>query len=308
MQGFQAQNIPDQSGKRVIVTGATSGLGFETAKALAHHGAHVLIAVRDIAKGERAVEQIRATAHHAQLEIIHLDLSDLASVKACSQILLGQDRPIDVLINNAGVMAVPTRHTTKDGFELQFGTNHLGHFVLTANLLPLLRRAKAPRVVSVSSIVHKSGKIDFDDLPCERNYRPMRAYGQSKLAVLLFARELQRKSDQFGWGLMSMGAHPGFARTGLQTTGPQMGKAKNKGLDPYTALYFLSQDAASGALPTLYAATSPDARKGEYYGPHGFFELKGQPKVAKQSKLASDPALAAKLWEVSEQLTGVKFP
>ncbi len=308
MASWTESQIPDQSGRFAIVTGATSGLGYETARALAAKGAEVVLAVRNDEKGANAVQRIRALSPFANVEVELLDLASLKSVESFSDRMIKRGRPIDLLVNNAGVMAVPTRHTTEDGFELQFGTNHLGHFALTGRLLPLIRQGKSPRIVSVSSLVHRWAAIDFSDLACEKNYRPMRAYGQSKLAVLLFAQELERLSQRHEWGIFSAASHPGFARTGLQTTGPNLGRASaTKERDGYSMIQFLSQDAASGALPSLYAATSPDAKGGAYYGPNGSFELKGTPTVAKKSRRAIDEATAAKLWRISEELTGVTY-
>lgn len=303
------RDIPDQTGRLAIVTGATSGLGYETARALAQSGASVVLAVRDVDKGARASQRIGELAPRATLEVMRLDLASLDSVKSLASEMVRRDRPIDLLVNNAGVMAVPTRQLTQDGFELQFGTNHLGHFALTAGLLPLLRRGHSARVVSVSSLVHQWAKIDWDDLQRERSYRPMSAYGQSKLAVLLFARELQRRSVLQGWGLMSNVAHPGFARTGLQTVGPNLGREAN-GKSPqsgYSLISFLSQDAASGALPSLFAATSPEAQGGAYYGPDGRFELKGTPRLAKIARRGRAEQDAARLWALSEAMTQVRW-
>ncbi len=220
--------------------------------------------------------------------------------------MLANGRPLDLLINNAGVMDLPTRRLTEDGFELQFGTNHLSHFALTALLLPLLRKAQAPRVVNVSSLAHRGGKIDFANLQAERKYNSWAAYQQSKLANLLFTFELQRRSDAYGWGLMSNAAHPGYARTELIPNGPGTGGLKGVGMKVLGS--FMSHSAAAGALPTLFAATSPEAAPNGYYGPNGFYELKGPVAPAKVFPQAKDEAVARKLWEVSEQLTGVKWP
>jgi NAD(P)-dependent dehydrogenase (short-subunit alcohol dehydrogenase family) len=309
MGAWTEEQMPDQSGLFAVVTGATSGLGYETARALAAKGAEVVLAVRNESKGADAMNRIRARTPAARVEVEWLDLASLRSVAAFCDRMAKRDRPVDILVNNAGVMAVPARRTTEDGFELQFGTNHLGHFALTGRLLPLIRRAPAPRVVNVSSLVHRWAAIDFADLGCEKGYRPMRAYGQSKLAVLLFAQELQRRSERRGWGILSNAAHPGFARTGLQTAGANLGRTDGrKPRNGFALISFLSQDAASGALPTLYAACSPDAAGGAYYGPGGWMELKGDPAPAKVARQALDARTAAELWKVSEQLTGVSFP
>ncbi len=308
MASWTESQIPDQSGRFAIVTGATSGLGYETARALAAKGAEVILAVRNEEKGANAIQRIRALSPLANVEVELLDLASLKSVESFSDRMIKRGRPIDLLVNNAGVMAVPTRHTTEDGFELQFGTNHLGHFALTGRLLPLIRQGQSPRIVSVSSLVHRWAAIDFSNLQCEKNYRPMRAYGQSKLAVLLFAQELERLSHRHDWGIFSAASHPGFARTGLQTSGPNLGRETGtKERDGYSMIHFLSQDAASGALPSLYAATSPDAKSGAYYGPNGSFELKGTPTIAKKSRRAIDEATASRLWHISVELTGVTY-
>ncbi|WP_055591148.1 SDR family oxidoreductase [Peterkaempfera griseoplana] len=301
--------LPDQHGRHAVVTGANSGIGFETARRLAQSGAEVVLAVRDAARGAEAVRRIRAAHPGAAASVETLDLSVLESVAAFARLLLDRDRPLDLLVNNAGIMAVPTRHTTADGFELQFGTNHLGHFALTGRLLPLLRRGDAPRVVTVSSIAHRTGRIDFDDLQSERSYRPLGAYGRSKLANLLFARELQRRSDRNGWGLLSTAAHPGSTLTNLQSTGPNLGTDRQgRGLGGLLmALPGMSQQPDRGALPTLYAATSPDATAGGYYGPDGVFGLTGGPAPAGSRRTADDEQVAARLWEVSEQLTHVRY-
>jgi NAD(P)-dependent dehydrogenase (short-subunit alcohol dehydrogenase family) len=212
---------------------------------------------------------------------------------------------LDLLINNAGVMDLPTRRLTEDGFEMQFGTNHLGHFALTALLLPLLRRGQSPRVVNVSSLAHRGGEINFDNLQAEREYRSWPAYEQSKLANLLFTLELQRRSDAYGWGLMSNAAHPGFARTDLIPNGPGTGGVK--GIAMKLLGVFMSHSAAAGALPTLFAATAPEAMPGGYYGPNGWSEFKGAVSPAKVYPQAKNEVVARKLWEVSEQLTGVKW-
>jgi NAD(P)-dependent dehydrogenase (short-subunit alcohol dehydrogenase family) len=301
MSGWSIKDIPSQRGKLAIVTGANSGLGYETALALAQAGAEVVVAARNADKSNHAVAQIRAQVPNANVRFEPLDLASLASVSAFSTKLVAEARPLDLLINNAGVMALAKRQVTRDGFEMQLGTNYLGHYALTAQLLPLLRRASAARVVSLSSIAHRSGRIDFDDLQGERRYKPWKAYQQSKLAMLMFALELQRRSDANGWSLMSNAAHPGFARTELMANGP--------GTNVVATLLMplISHSAAAGALPTLYAATSPEARPSAYYGPNGIFELKGAVAPSKIMPQALDPAVAARLWEVSGQLTAVTF-
>jgi NAD(P)-dependent dehydrogenase (short-subunit alcohol dehydrogenase family) len=287
------------------VTG-TGGLGYETALVLARHDAEVILAGRNEGKGREAIRRITALAPGASVRFELLDLADIASVAAFSNRLRAQGRPIDLLINNAGVMTPPCRRATADGFELQFGTNYLGHFALTAQLLPLLERGRGPRVVEVSSGAHRlGGAIHFDDLQWERTYKPWGAYAQSKLAMLMFALELQRRSDAAGWGLMSNAAHPGFARTELIANGPgadaRLTKINNA-LRP-----FLSHSAADGALPVLFAATSPEAKGGGYYGPTGPFELIGASGSAVIGSHAKDLGVARKLWEISEELTGARW-
>jgi NAD(P)-dependent dehydrogenase (short-subunit alcohol dehydrogenase family) len=304
MAPWTIANIPSQSGRSAVVTG-TGGLGYETALALARADAEVILAGRDPARGANSVARIKAQVPEANIRFAPLDLADLASVAAFSRRMAAEHGSLDVLVNNAGVMMPPRRRTTKDGFELQFGTNYLGHFALTGQLLPLLRAARAPRVVEVSSIAHRRASIRFEDLQWERGYRPWPSYGQSKLAMLMFALELQRRSDAAGWGLMSLAAHPGIARTDLIANGP--------GLNRVTELVyglvqpFISQSAARGALPLLFAATAPQAVAGGYYGPNGFRELKGAVGSARIMPQAWNTAVAARLWEVSAALTGVTF-
>lgn len=301
-----APGIPSQTGT-VVITGATGGLGYETALALAAAGAEVILTGRSEAKGQAALERIRAAHPAASVRYAHLDLASLASVEAFARELAADHTFIDLLVNNAGVMAVPNRATTADGFEMQMGTNYLGHFALTARLLPLLRRGRAPRVVSLSSIAHRmQGAIHFHDLQWERRYQPWPAYAQSKLAMLMFAFELQRRSDAGGWGLMSNAAHPGYARTDLIPNGP--GRSGFTSRLSLLLQPFVSQSAAEGAWPQLFAATSRDARGGAYYGPAGAFELRGPVGEARVAPRARDTAAAARLWEVSESLTGVRFP
>ena len=294
-----------------MVTGANSGIGLETARALATAGADVVLAVRNGDKGAQAADDIRSTAPNATITVGALDLASLALVEGFAKQMLGEGRPIDLLVNNAGIMAVPKRHTTADGFELQFGTNHLGHFALTGRLLPLLRASEHPRVVTVSSIAHQMGSIPFDDLNLEHGYRGWRAYAESKLANLLFASELQRRSRREGWRILSNAAHPGSTRTNLQTTGPNLGKQKGASslIELPMRLPGMSQDAVQGALPTLYAATSPGAVGDGYYGPSGFLEMTGTGvTTARRSKRARNEADAARLWSLSERLTGVAYP
>jgi NAD(P)-dependent dehydrogenase (short-subunit alcohol dehydrogenase family) len=302
---WTASDIPDQTGRRAIVTGANSGLGFETALALAGHGAEVTLAVRDMTKGEAAAEQIRARSPQASIEVRRLDLADLASIDEFAW-LWRESHPdgLDMLINNAGIMAIPRRDTA-DGFEMQLGTNHLGHFALTGRLLEAIR--PEGRIVTVSSQAHRMGRIDFEDLMGERKYGAWRAYGQSKLANLLFMRGLAERLERAGSTIASVAAHPGFASTHLQAVAPEM---KGRGwqvkiMDGVNKV--MAQSAAMGALPTLYAATFPAIRSGDYVGPDGFGEQRGHPKLVGMNASARDDAVANRLWTVSEELTGVRY-
>jgi NAD(P)-dependent dehydrogenase (short-subunit alcohol dehydrogenase family) len=301
--GWTASDIPDLTGRRAVVTGASSGLGLETATVLAAHGAQVLLAARDAGKGDDAVRRVRAQVPGASVQRGSLDLADLASVRAFADRV--GDRPLDLLVNNAGVMAVPPRHTA-DGFELQMGTNHLGHFALTGLLLPALLACPVARVVTVSSYLHWFGSLDFGDLMSERSYDPWRAYASSKLANLLFVRELDRRARDAGVDLVSVGAHPGYARTNLVAAGPATGRPLTGAvLRLGTAL--VGQSARAGALPQLRAATDPEARGGEYFGPRGPAEQRGLPKRVRCSANARDDRAASLLWVESERLTGVVF-
>ncbi len=304
MADWSVSNIPSQAGRTVVVTGP-GGLGFETALALARAGATTILAGRNPDKGAASLARIRAAVPSAAVLFKLLDLASLASVAAFAERMLAEHESIDILVNNAGVMRPTTRHTTADGFELQFGTNYLGHFALTGRLLPLLRRGRASRVVNLSSIAHRKGAIRFDDLQWERGYSPWAAYSQSKLAMLMFALELQRRSDAAGWGVTSNAAHPGIARTDLLANAP--GTSRLFVLATSLVAPFVTQSAAAGALPTLFAATSPDAVGGGYYGPAGFREVKGPVKPAEIMPQAQDRAAAARLWVCSVNLTGVAF-
>jgi len=302
MARWTADDIPSQRGRRAVVTGA-GGLGFEDALQLARAGAEVIVASRDPAKGDEAVRRIRHAVAAANVRFEQLDLASLASVAAFADRLRGQVESLDLLINNAGVMTPPRRESTADGFELQLGINHLGHFALTAGLLPLLRKGGSSRVVSVSSIAARQGAIDFDDLNAERSYRPMPVYAQSKLACLMFALEFERRGRSLGWGVAGLAAHPGVARTQLLYNTPgghPMRRVRS-------ALWFLFQPVAQGALPTLFAATDPGARGGGYYGPDGPAELRGNPAPAMVPQAGRDRDAAARLWRVSEELTGARF-
>jgi NAD(P)-dependent dehydrogenase (short-subunit alcohol dehydrogenase family) len=289
MSSWTPAEMPDQSGRTFVVTGANSGIGLAAARELAGSGAHVVLAVRDAAKGEAA-----AAGLSGDPEVRALDLADLASVRAFAE---GLDRNVDVLVNNAGVMATPHR-TTTDGFELQLGTNHLGHFALAGLLLPRIR----DRVVTISSGAHRRGRINFDDLMSERAYRRWPAYSQSKLANLLFMHELQRRLGVAGSPLRSVAAHPGWAATNLQFHTESI-------QDRIMALgnRIFAQSDEQGAWPTLYAATTPDLPGGSYVGPGGFLERRGNPKLVGSSAAARDEETARRLWEVSEELTGVHY-
>ncbi|WP_435170902.1 SDR family oxidoreductase [Falsirhodobacter sp. 1013] len=303
MIDWTAADIPGQDGRRAIVTG-TGGIGLETALALARAGADVILAGRSLTKGHASIKKVRSLVPEAKIRFEHVDLAHLASIAAFGVRMHGSHESLDLLINNAGVMTPPTRQETSDGFELQLGTNHLGHFALTARLLPLLRRGKHPRVVSLGSVAARSGRIDFDDLNATQGYRPMPAYSQSKLACLMFAFELQRRSLVRGWGITSVAAHPGISRTDLLLN--SAGKWDISRV-LRTTLPFLFQPAEQGALPILFAATSFDAEPGGYYGPDKLGETRGRPARSRIPALAADKAVAARLWEVSEKLTGVSF-
>jgi NAD(P)-dependent dehydrogenase (short-subunit alcohol dehydrogenase family) len=306
MATWSTGDIPDQSGKLAIVTGATGGLGLETALGLAGAGAEVILAGRNPAKGRAAEALIRGRHPAATVRFDLVDLASLASVSDFADRALATGRPIDILVNNAGVMALSRRQTTADGFEMQFGTNYLSHFALTARLLPRLIAAKA-RVVQLSSIAHRQGKIRLDDLNHEQGYEAWPVYAQSKLAMLMFAIELDRRSKAAGWGLTSVAAHPGFARTDLIANGPAIGAGAlaRWGADVVTSL--AGHSAADGALPILMAATAPGVTGGRYFGPRGWMELKGPPGPGKIEPQALDAGVATRLWAASERLTGVGF-
>jgi NAD(P)-dependent dehydrogenase (short-subunit alcohol dehydrogenase family) len=306
--------VPDLSGKLAVVTGANSGLGLGLATRLAAAGADVTMAIRNRAKGEAAVEQIRSTVPDAKLTIKSLDLASLASVAALGEELNAEGRPIDILINNAGIMQPPDRETTADGFELQFGGNHLGHFALTGHLLPLLRAAGDAHVTTLSSLAARMGGINFDDLQWEKRYNATQAYSQSKSANLMFALELDRRSRQAAWGLTSNAAHPGFAKTNLQLSGPSHGKDKPTTLERFYRVTrqltpFMWQEVDDAILPALYGAVSPAAEGGAFYGPRGLFEAAGGGVTdAKILDRARNEAHNRRLWDDSEQLTGVTYP
>jgi NAD(P)-dependent dehydrogenase (short-subunit alcohol dehydrogenase family) len=304
MAKWTESDISSQEGRSVVVTG-TGGLGFEDALALARAGADVTIAGRNPAKGAAAVAQIRQSVPNAWVRFEVVDLASLKSVAAFGRHLRADRDSLDLLINNAAVMALPKRKTTSDGFELQFGTNYLGHFALTAQLLPLLRKGCNPRVVTLSSVAARQGAINFDDLQATQSYKPMVVYSQSKLACLLFALELQRRSDAAGWGIASIAAHPGLARTELISNGA--GHFSVFGMIRFFLGPIMFQSSAQGALPTLYAATSRAAKGGAYYGPDKMGETRGYPTVAQIPPNGQDKDVAAHLWEVSERLASVTY-
>ena len=304
-KSWSKKDIPSLTGKLAIVTGGTGGLGYETCLGLAEAGATVIIAGRNEEKGKAALDKIHAIVPHASISFEKVDLGSLDSVAQFCTRVNAMNQPLHILVNNAGIMAPPNRLVTSDGFEIQFGTNHLAHFALTAQLLPALRQSVGSRVVNVSSVAHRNGKIQFEDLQYEKNYNSAFSYAQSKLANLLFSLELQRRSEEGSWGVTAVSAHPGFSNTELISNGPGsswMGKI-SKFLVP-----MFSQDAASGALPTLYAATSPEAKAGGYYGPKGFYEMKGPVAPAYRTRAAFDTEAAKKLWDISVTLTGVTWP
>jgi NAD(P)-dependent dehydrogenase (short-subunit alcohol dehydrogenase family) len=299
--------IPDQSGRIALVTGANSGIGLRAAAALAGAGAEVLLGCRNTEKGERALEEILESHPEAKVSLLELDLADLASVESAAETVAGSGRPLDLLINNAGVMA-PPRMETADGFELQFGTNHLGHFALTGRLLETLLRAPSPRIVNVASLAHRRGSMDFDDLNWEKSYSRWPAYGRSKLANLLFTFELDRRLRAIDSAAIALACHPGYASTNLQTAGPGEGLwgivLKPAGL---VSNLFFGQSDEMGALPTLYAATSPEAEGSDYIGPDGIGQARGHPIKVGCSSAARDADDARRLWEASVELTGVHY-
>jgi len=295
---WTSDDVPGQQGRLAVVTGANTGLGFETARVLAARGASVVLAVRDTDKGKRAAARIAGTAPGADVTVQPLDLASLESVRAAAGELRARHPRIDLLVNNAGVM-FPPRQATRDGFELQFGTNHLGHFALTGLLLEQMLPVPGSRVVTVSSLAHRvRARINFGDLQGERSYRRVGAYGQSKLANLMFAYELARRLSGAGTTI-AVAAHPGLAATELSRYTPAI---------VAFSYALVSQHAAMGALPVLRAATDPGVAGGQYYGPRGFFGARGYPTLAHSSRRSRDTAVQRRLWAVSEELTGVTFP
>jgi NAD(P)-dependent dehydrogenase (short-subunit alcohol dehydrogenase family) len=303
---WRASDIPDLTGRAAVVTGANSGLGYVTALELARHGARVVLACRDEQRGEAAKQKLRFDVPTARVQLKKLDLASLASIRAFVDDVSSTYDGLDILVNNAGVMAIP-RAQTADGFEMQFGTNHLGHFALTGLLLPLLLPRDGSRVVTVSSTAHKTGSIDFDDLMGERSYKKWRAYSQSKLANLLFAYELQRRLEQAGAPTISVAAHPGYAATNLQAVGPKQEGNRIAAFAMSLGNRLIAQSDEMGALPQLYAATALEVQGGDYIGPGGLGEQRGHPKRVDSTAKSKDTAAAARLWSVSEQLTGVTY-
>ncbi len=306
MAKWTADDLPDLSGKTIVVTGANSGIGYEAALQFARKRAAVILACRSMDKADAAVAQIKAAFPGAAAQAVQLDLASLSSVRSFADALRKAHRKLDVLCNNAGVMAIPYQRTA-DGFEMQFGTNHLGHFALTGLLLDLLLAADRARIVTVTSSGHRMGSIRFDDLNWQHGYRKWFAYGQSKLANLLFCSELQRRLEKGGHRAISVACHPGYAATNLQAAGPRMTGSAMKEALMNVANRMFAQSAAAGALPTLYAAAAPDVRGNDYIGPDGFGEMWGSPIKVDRSRAARDSSTAARLWEISEQPTGVRY-
>jgi NAD(P)-dependent dehydrogenase (short-subunit alcohol dehydrogenase family) len=303
-------SVPDLTGRRAVVTGASDGIGLGLATRLAQAGADLVLPVRDRVKGEAAVARIRSAVPGAVVALRDLDLASLDSVAALSDALNAEGRPVDILVNNAGVMSPATRHTTADGLELQFGTNHIGHMALVGRILPLLIAGQA-RVTTMSSSAARTGKIDWVDPQSERKYSPIRSYGTSKLANLMFGLELDRRSRANGWGVVSNVAHPGTTLTNLYTSGPNLGRGRPSRLQAIMKRLagwgLFVQNVDAGLLPALYAATSPQAQGGRFYGPDGLGQFTGAPTELTVYRAARDEAAAARLWDVSERLTGVEF-
>ena len=306
MSKWTTADIPRQDGKLAIVTGANSGIGLHAARELARAGCTVIVACRSAEKASNTRQRIVQEIPAAMIEDGVLDLANLSSIREFAKTFLATRRPLDLLINNAGVMALPKRRLTADGFELQIGTNHLGHFALTGLLMPALLAAPSARIVTVSSLAHRGGKIRLDDLQWEHDYKPWPAYRQSKLANLLFGKELERRLLKSGTRTQSIIVHPGVSNTSLFSNGPGSGGGLMNAITP-VILRFIAQSEEQGALPTLYGATAPEAQGGHYYGPDGFREMKGHPVEVKNEAQGDDPALAAKLWDLSENLTGVHY-
>jgi NAD(P)-dependent dehydrogenase (short-subunit alcohol dehydrogenase family) len=309
MAGWTENDMPELSGRVFIVTGANSGIGFEAALSLAKKHATVVLACRNLEKGKAALERIREAAPDGKVELERIDLGELASIRAFAEKFSREHTRLDVLVNNAGIMAIP-RRTTRDGFEMQIGTNHLGHFALTGLLLGRLAENGASRVVTVSSLAHALGRfgaLDEADLMLEQTYAKWSAYGRSKLANLLFAYELQRRLEPRFPNVISVACHPGYAATNLQAVGPEMtDSAVSKAVMTVGNLLF-AQSAAAGALPTLYASTARDVRGGDFIGPSGAFHIAGAPNKQRSNRRSYDVDAARKLWNASVALTGVDY-
>ena len=303
---FTFDSIPSLAGRTVVVTGGNSGIGFEAARMFARRGAHLVLACRDAAKMQAARERIVAETAGAVVDEVTLDLGDLGKVRSAAAAIRDLAPTLDVLVNNAGVMALPYKET-QDGFEMQVGTNHLGHFALTGLLLPSLLAAKQPRVVTVSSLVHLQGNVDVADLPKPRAYNEWTAYARSKLANVLFGYELDRRAKAARAALVSAVCHPGYAATNLQSVGAKMGGSAFQGSMMQPGNKLVAQSAEMGAMPTMFAATADDVRGGEFVGPGGLLAMRGAPKVGKSSKASHDTESARALWEASEKLTGVIY-
>jgi len=306
-RGWTAKEVPEQAGRTFLITGANTGLGFQTARVLARRKANVVLACRDATRVQHALDAIRVETPDARLELVLLDLADLASVRSCAAAFVSTHDRLEVLVNNAGVMAIPYRETP-DHFETQFATNHLGHFALTGLLLPLLLATPGSRVVTLSSLYHKRGTIDFADLFFQRrSYKPWGAYSHSKLANLLFTFELDRRLRRRGASTIAVAAHPGYAATELQSRGPAMRHSKAGLVLMGIANTLFAQSAEAGAWPELRAATDPGAHGGDYFGPGALMETRGRAVRARPSAAARDEQVAARLWDVSESLTGVQY-
>ncbi|MBP9713291.1 MAG: SDR family oxidoreductase [Sterolibacterium sp.] len=311
MAKWTENEIPDLSGKRALVTGAASGIGFEAARGLAQQGADVLLVDRNEQAGVAALQKIRALRTDAKVTFLPLDLSSQQAVREFAAQQVAEGQPLDILVNNAGIQPISERRTTGDGFELTFGIGHLGHFTLTAGLFPLLLKSSVPRVITVSSLVHRLGSFDWDDLQMERHYFAQRPYNQTKLANMLFGRELQRRAQAAGLNLLSLVVHPGVSRTNIGNSRKALGSFHL--IDNLISVVLgvvmsvFGQSAEGGGWPTLYACTSPKVSPGGFYGPDGLGETRGAPAPAKIHKAGLDDATAKRLWEVSEQLTGVRF-
>jgi NAD(P)-dependent dehydrogenase (short-subunit alcohol dehydrogenase family) len=303
MVDWAARDIPDLAGRTALVTGANSGIGYAACVELARHGAHVTMTSRDGRRGEEALGRLKTAVPNADVELRLLDLSDLHDVERFAAKLLSEGKPIDILVNNAGLM-MPPRGVTKQGFEMQIGVNHLAHFALTLRLLPLMRGRPDARIVTVSSGMHRSGKVDFDDLHGERAYSPTVAYSQSKLANVYFGLELDRRLRAMGSPIKSVLAHPGLAKTNLMSSvSPSASKVFSN-----LVIFILAQGPEGGALPTLYAATAPGVQSGQFIGPKGRTEMRGSAVVVQPSDLGKDAEIAKRFWEMSTELTGVRMP